>query len=185
MLHHDPAVGEMTLPGGPTKDEILAISLQKLGLQSGDLVVDIGCGTGKVAVHAAPFVRKVYAVDIREEAVRCTREEAARCKKSNIEISCEHGADLLMRLPHVDCAFIGGSRDLSRILTLLAEKQVRSVVVNAVLLSTLHEAITTMERLGIFREAVHVMVSRSTPLAGGLMFRPLDPVFIIVGGTSC
>jgi cobalt-precorrin-6B (C15)-methyltransferase len=185
MFYNNPDLGKMTLPGGPTKDEIMAISIHKLGLQSGDIFVDIGCGTGKVAVHAAPFVRKVYAVDIREEAVRCTCEETARCGMTNIEISCEHGADLLMRLPHVDCAFIGGSQDLSRILTLLAEKRVRSVVVNAVLLSTLYEAISTMERLGIFREAVHVMVSRSSPLGGGLMFRPLDPVFIIVGGFPC
>lgn len=175
----------MTLPGGPTKDEIMAISLQKLGLRSGDIVVDIGCGTGKVAVHAAPFVRKVYAVDIRDEAVACTREEASRCGVSNIEVSCEQGADLIMRLPHIDCAFVGGSRDLSRVLSLLAAKRVRSVVVNAVLLSTLHEAVSVMEELGIFREAVHVMVSRSSPLGGGLMFRPLDPVFIIAGGSPC
>jgi cobalt-precorrin-6B (C15)-methyltransferase len=185
MLHHDPAVGKMNLPGGPTKDEIMAISIQKLGLRSGDIFVDIGCGTGKIAVHAAPFVQKVYAVDIREEAVRCTREEMTRCGICTIEVSCEHGADLLMRLPHVDCAFVGGTRDLSLVLSLLAEKRVRSVVVNAVLLSTLHEAVSTMERLGIFREAVHVLVSRSSPLGGGLMFRPLDPVYIIVGGTPC
>ncbi len=185
MFYHNPAVGEMTLPGGPTRDEIMAVSLQKLGLRSGDIVVDIGCGTGKVAVHAAPFVQKVYAVDIREEAIACTREEVARCGISNIEVSCEHGADLIMRLPHIDCAFIGGSRDLSRVLSLLAGKQVRSVVVNAVLLSTLHEAVSTMEELGIFREVVQVMVSRSSALAGGLMFRPLDPVFIITGGAPC
>ncbi|NYT07782.1 MAG: methyltransferase domain-containing protein [Methanomicrobiales archaeon] len=175
----------MTLPGGPTKDEIMAISLQKLGLRRGDVLVDIGCGTGKVAVHAAPFVQQVYAADIRDEAVRCTREEAARCGITNIEVSREHGADLIMRLPHIDCAFVGGSRDLSRMLTLLAGKKVRSVVVNAVLISTLHEAVSAMEELGIFREAVHVMVSRSSPLGSGLMFRPLDPVFIIAGGAPC
>ena len=185
MSYHNPAVGEMTLPGGPTRDEIMAVSLQKLGLRSGDVMVDIGCGTGKVAVHAAPFVQNVYAVDIRDEAVACTRKEAVRCGLSNIEVSCEHGADLIVRLPRIDCAFIGGSRDLSRVLSLLAGKKVRSVVVNAVLISTLHEAVSVMEELGIFREAVQVMVSRSSPLAGGLMFRPLDPVFIIAGGSPC
>jgi cobalt-precorrin-6B (C15)-methyltransferase len=185
MFRENPVVGEMTLPGGPTKDEIMAVSLQKLGLRRGDIFVDIGCGTGTIAVNAAPFVQKVYAVDIREEAARETRNEAARRGLASIEVSCEHGADLIMRLPHIDCAFVGGSRDLSRVLRLLAGKRVRTVVVNAVLLSTLHEAVRVMEELGIFREAVHVMVSRSTPLAGDLMFRPLDPVFIITGGTPC
>lgn len=175
----------MNLPGGPTKDEIMAISFQKLGLRGGDVFVDIGCGTGKVTLHAAPLVEKVYAVDIREEAVRCTREEVARSGLTNIEISCEHGADLLRRLRRVDTAFVGGSRDLPEILALLAEKRVRSLVVHAVLLSTLTSAVAEMRRLAIFREAVHVMVSRSQPLAGDLMLKPLDPVYIIVGGTGC
>jgi cobalt-precorrin-6B (C15)-methyltransferase len=88
-------------------------------------------------------------------------------------------------LPHIDAAFIGGSRDLSRVLSLLFEKRVRSVVVNAVLLSTLHEAVSAMQELSMFKEVVHVSVSRSAPLAGGLLFRPLDPVYIIVGGCRC
>jgi len=175
----------MDLPGGPTKDEIMAISFQKLGLQGGDVFVDIGCGTGKVTVHAAPLVKKVYAVDLREEAVRCTREEITRSGLTNIEVSCENGVDLLKRIPRVDTAFIGGSRDLPEILALLAEKRVRSLVVHAVLLSTLTSAVAEMRRLSLFREAIHVNVARSQPLAGDLMFKPLDPVYIIVGGTGC
>jgi cobalt-precorrin-6B (C15)-methyltransferase len=175
----------MNLPGGPTKDEIMAISLQKLGLQGGDVFVDIGCGTGKVTVHVAPLVKKVYAVDLREEAVSYTREEITRSGLTNVEISCENGVDLLKRISRVDTAFIGGSRDLPEILALLAEKRVRSVVIHAVLLSTLSSAVAEMRRLSLFREVVHVMVSRSTPLAGDLMFKPLDPVYIIVGGTGC
>jgi cobalt-precorrin-6B (C15)-methyltransferase len=42
-----------------------------------------------------------------------------------------------------------------------------------------------MQQLSMFREVVQVMVSRSYPLAGSVIFRPLDPVFIIVGGSPC
>jgi len=43
-----------------------------------------------------------------------------------------------------------------------------------------------MQRLGIFREAVQVQAARSHQLAGSIMFRPVDPVYIIVGsGTAC
>jgi cobalt-precorrin-6B (C15)-methyltransferase len=175
----------MNLPGGPTKDEIMAVSLSKLGLLPGDIFADIGCGTGKIAVAAASRVHRVYAVDIRDEAVGCARERAMEQGVNNIEISCEHGADLVQRLPRVDAAFIGGSRDLCRVLGLLAEKKVRSVVVNAVLLSTLHEAVSVMQQLSMFQEVVQVMVARSSPLGDGIMFRPLDPVFIIVGGYPC
>jgi len=175
----------MSLPGGPTKDEIMAVSLAKLSLRSDDIMADIGCGTGTVAVEAARRVRKVFAVDLRPEAVAETRDLARSCGITNIEISSGHGADLVKSLPHIDAAFIGGSRDLSAVLSGLSEKNVRSVVVNAVLLSTLHEAVTTMQELSMFREVVHVAVSRTVPLAGGLMFRPIDPVYIIVGGCPC
>jgi cobalt-precorrin-6B (C15)-methyltransferase len=175
----------MSLPGGPTKDEIMAVSLAKLSLRESDIMADIGCGTGTVAVEAARTVRKVYAVDLREEAVAVTRDLARSCGITNLEASLGHGADLVKELPRIDAAFIGGSRDLSRVLSGLAEKHVRSVVVNAVLLSTLHEAVTTMQELAMFREVVHVSVSRSSPLGGGLMLRPLDPVYIIVGGGRC
>ena len=42
------------LAGGPTQDEILAVSLFKLDLRNTDTVLEIGCGTGKVSVAAAP-----------------------------------------------------------------------------------------------------------------------------------
>ena len=34
----------MRFKGGP-QDEVMAVSLQKLGLKKGDVVADIGCGT--------------------------------------------------------------------------------------------------------------------------------------------
>ncbi len=173
----------MRLPGGPTKDEIIAVSLAKLALLPDDIFADIGCGTGSVAVAAAPRVHKVYAVDIREEAVTCARRLAEEQGADNVEITREHGADLLRRIPRIDAAFVGGSQDLTSVIALLAEKKVRSVVVNAVLLSTLHEAVSAMQQVSIFREVVQVMVARSAPLGNGIMFRPLDPVFIIVGGS--
>jgi cobalt-precorrin-6B (C15)-methyltransferase len=173
----------MRLAGGPTKDEIMAVSLAKLSLLPGDVFADIGCGTGMVTVTAAPRVHKVYAVDIREEAVTSTRRLAGEQGVENIEITCENGVDLLRRVPRVDAAFIGGSHELTRVLELLAEKKVRSVVVNAVLLSTLHEAVSAMQQLSMFREVVQVLVARSVPLGKGIMFHPLDPVFIIVGGS--
>ncbi len=175
----------MNLPGGPTKDEILAVSLAKLALRPDDIFADIGCGTGRIAVSAAPSVKKVYAVDLRQEAVACSRQLAEEKGVDNIEISCENGVELLRRISRLDTAFVGGSRDLPLVLSLLAEKRVRTVVVNAVLLSTLSEAVTALQQLSIFREVVQVQVSRSSPLAGSIMFRPLDPVFVIVGGCPC
>jgi cobalt-precorrin-6B (C15)-methyltransferase len=62
----------------------------------------------------------------------------------------------------------------------------RTIVVNAVLLSTLSQAVATMQQLGILCEVVQVQVARSHEIAGSIMFKPIDPVYVIVGkGTEC
>jgi cobalt-precorrin-6B (C15)-methyltransferase len=43
-----------------------------------------------------------------------------------------------------------------------------------------------MQRLGIFREVIHVQVSRSYGIGKSIMFKPIDPVYVIVGtGAAC
>lgn len=172
----------MNLPGGPTKDEILAISLFKLNLKSSDHFMDIGCGTGKVSINAAPRVRKVSALDIREEAITLGKAEAERAGLTNIDFYHGNAAELIPLLPTPDCAFLGGSRDLTLVLPLLARRNVRTIVLNAVRLETIHSAITMMRDLGIFREAINVQVTHAGTLGTDLMWRPANPVTIIVGG---
>jgi cobalt-precorrin-6B (C15)-methyltransferase len=172
----------MGLSGGPTQDEVMAISLFKSGLKAGDSFVDVGCGTGKVSIEASRLARRVYSIDRRSEAIACTRSAAERAGASNIEILEGEAVDLLMGIGHTDCAFVGGSRDLVRVLETLAGIVSGNIVVNAVKLETLNEAISSMRRLGIFKEAVSVQVCRSYDIAGGTMFRPIDPVYVIVGG---
>ncbi len=174
----------MELSGGPTKDEVMAISLFKLGLLEGDIFADIGCGTGKISLAVSHRALKIYAIDRRKEAIDLARNKAQRIGAENISFFHSEAVDFLQTVDQLDCAFIGGSGNLERILRILHTLGTRSIVVNAVKVETLYLAITTMEQLGIFKEAVHVQVSRSSPLAGGTMFKPIDPVYIIVGGAS-
>lgn len=174
----------MGLSGGPTKDEVMAVTLAKLDLQPGDCFMDIGCGTGKIAIHAARQVAIVYAIDTRREAIEYARRETERAGVRNIKFLEGNAADLIPGLPGADAAFLGGSRDIDRILPLLAGSGVRSIVVNAVKIDTVTAAISLMQELGIFREAVLVQVSHANPIGTGYMWKPANPVAIIVGGTS-
>jgi len=177
-----PCPPEKPPTGGPTKDEVLAIAMQKLGLNQNDIFADIGCGTGKITCTAAPWVSHIHAIDIREEAYRWTKSELEKNSITNVTVHQGNAALVLASLEKLDAAFVGGSRDLADIIRQLALLQVRSVVITAVLLDTLHTAITTLKECNMFHEVIHIQVSKSVPLAGGLMLKPLDPVYIIQGG---
>ena len=174
------------LAGGPTQDEIMAVSLFKMGLRSTDTLLEIGSGTGKVSIAAASLVTKIYSVDKRPEAIEIARCAAQESSVDNIQFFCSDARDFLKSDRIYDCAFIGGTQYLSQILPVLAEKVRRTIVINAVLLNSLNQAVIIMQQLGIFCEVVQVQVTRSHEIAGSIMFRPIDPVYIIVGkGTAC
>jgi cobalt-precorrin-6B (C15)-methyltransferase len=175
-----------TLAGGPTQDEIMAVSLFKLGLRSTDTLLEIGCGTGKVSIAAARTVKKVFSVDKRPGAISLARDAAEKAGVRTIEFSCADALDFLTSDQIFDCAFVGGSQHLVQVLPLLAKKVRRTIVINAVLVSTLAQGVATMQQLGIFCEAVQVQVARSHGIAGSIMFKPIDPVYILVGkGFAC
>jgi cobalt-precorrin-6B (C15)-methyltransferase len=179
-------MGDTMPAGGPTQDEVMAISLYRMGLKPGDVVLDLGCGTGKVSIAMALFVQKVYAVDRRPEAIAYAKGAAEAAGVTNIEFFCGEASGFLKTAPVFDCAFVGGSRQIEMTLPVLAKKVRRVIVVNAVLVSTLATVMATMQHLGIFREAVHVQVARSHELGKSHMFKPVDPVYIIVGsGAAC
>ncbi|MCP1662395.1 MAG: methyltransferase domain-containing protein [Methanocalculus sp. MSAO_Arc1] len=172
------------LKGGPTQPEICAVAVDKLGVQKSDIAVDIGCGTGTVSIALAERAEHVYAIDIREEAIRVAQNAILTGGCSNITLVLGNATEFLEDLDEdeiIDVAFIGGTQDLETVLLALVERRVRSIVVNAVLLETAVLAISTMKRLGIFSEAVHLQVSRAHDLNGKTIFKPINPIYIITG----
>jgi putative AdoMet-dependent methyltransferase len=63
-----------------------------LGLDSSAAVLDMGCGTGAFAIHAAPHYRKIYAVDIARAMLCRARRKAKKAGLTNIEF--RHGGFL-------------------------------------------------------------------------------------------
>ncbi|MCK4269300.1 MAG: cobalt-precorrin-6Y C(15)-methyltransferase, partial [Methanogenium sp.] len=102
----------------------------------------------------------------------------------NIELITGEASEILKRVENPDCAFIGGSGNIETVLEILMRKGCKRVVINAVLLNTVTKAVNTLKKLGIFEEVVHVQVSSSYTLAGDIMLKPKNPVYIIVGRTK-
>lgn len=169
------------LKGGPTQDEVMAVSLFKLRINEGDVMADIGCGTGKISIHASDRCSRVYAVDRRVEAVEYAKQAIEAAEKENITLIHGEAGHVLDAIDALDCAFVGGSGDIETVLEKLTGIVRGRIVVNAVLLDTVSRTVRKMNELGIFAEALHMQVSRSHELVGDLMFKPINPVFIIVG----
>ncbi|MCQ1534155.1 precorrin-6Y C5,15-methyltransferase (decarboxylating) subunit CbiT [Methanosarcina sp. KYL-1] len=176
----------ISVSGGPTKPEIIAVSLFKLGLQDGDRFADVGCGTGSVSIAAARIARdlKIYAIDAREEALKATETNFRNFNVGNARLFAGEASEILGSeelIDSIDCAFVGGTKNIESVLENLVKKNARSIVVNAVRIETVVRTIEAMKKLGIFDEVVHVAVSRSAPIAGETMFKPENPVYIVAG----
>lgn len=181
--------------GGPTKPEVLAIALSKLDLRPEDTFLDIGCGTASVSIAAAKQCKdasiSVIAIDDRPEAVSTAKENISNFGLGGrirvVHGEAEHalndiyGVAMADMENMADCAFIGGSRNIEAVLDAVVSKVRRTVVVNAVRIETAARIITHMKKLGIFHEALHVQISKSSELAGETYFKPENPVYIIVG----
>jgi cobalt-precorrin-6B (C15)-methyltransferase len=168
----------MTLGGVPTKEEVLAIALFKLGLEKDDIVLDIGCGTGTVSLAVSKSTKKVVAIDRRKGAIDVA---SANIKGyENIELREGEAKALIPEIPSFNKAFVGGTGDLGEILNLI--KDCDRIVLNAARIEVASMAITVMKNLEIFKEALVINVAKSYDLAGGIAFKPLNPVFMVVGG---
>lgn len=171
----------MLYPSGtPTQPEIIAIALSKLGIKPGEVFVDIGCGSGSVSMAAAGFAKRVFAIDSREDAILATSANIKEHGINNIYV-LKGDAEKLLHDIDFDCAFIGGSKNIEQILRILIKAQARFVV-SAVRVETVAIAQDIMKEKKVFRELLQIQLSRGNELAGGTMFKPENPVFLIVGG---
>lgn len=171
----------MLYPSGtPTQPEIISVALSKLGVKSTDVFADIGCGSGSVSINAARLVKHVYAIDSRDEAVRAAIDNIRECGITNAMVLKGEASELLRELD-IDCAFMGGSKNIEQVLAVTINRIPRFVV-SAVRLETAAYALNVMKESNRFKELLQIQISRGSELAGGTMLKPENPVFLIVGG---
>ncbi|MYV96634.1 methyltransferase domain-containing protein, partial [Streptomyces sp. SID1034] len=92
-------------PGEST--DLRAAQLARLGPRVGDLVWDIGCGSGALSTEAARFGAAVIAVDTDAEA--CSRTESA-ARRFGVQVQVVRGRapHVLESLPEPDVVRVGG-----------------------------------------------------------------------------
>jgi precorrin-6Y C5,15-methyltransferase (decarboxylating) len=167
--------------GQITKAEVRAISLARLAPRSGDIVWDVGAGSGSVSLEAAAFCSPgmVYAVERRAEQRACIAENIARFGARNVQVVEGEAPSALAELPDPDGVFIGGSGGSLREIIKVTRTRLRPggrLVINLATLETLHEATST---LGIPYEVAQVSIARGVPTQGATRLAALNPVFVL------
>lgn len=164
-----------------TKSEVRAVALAWLGPGPGDLVWDIGAGSGAVAIEAARLGAAVIAIDA--DPAQCDRVRANAAQHGvPVEVVRGGASAVLPGLPDPDAVFVGGGGPLLGGIVQVAAHRVRRVVVIT---------LATVERVGpicqlldtanLHVEGAQLAAARLTPFASGTRLAAVNPVFLLSG----
>lgn len=166
-----------------TKKEVRVLSLQALCLHEKSVVWDIGTCTGSVAIEAAKMAREgaVFAIEKNAHDIEICQKNM---KKFRADFTLVHGRapEQLEQFPDPDAVFIGGTagslRDIVAVCCARLKKGGR-IVVNAVTIETLYEAMEAFRQYGYHADILLAQFSRSKPILQLTRFDALNPIYII------
>lgn len=164
--------------GQITKREIRAATLSSLGPRRGELLWDIGAGSGSVAVEwmlADPSMRAI-AIEARADRAARIRRNAAAFGVPGLQVIEGEAPLALGGLDTPDAIFIGGGVSDPGVLdTAIAALRPRGrLVANGVTLAT--ELLLNGHYARLGGELIRIAVTRAEPLGGTVIWRPAMPV---------
>jgi precorrin-6B C5,15-methyltransferase / cobalt-precorrin-6B C5,C15-methyltransferase len=173
--------------GQITKADVRALSLVRLRVRPGDVVWDVGAGSGSVSIEAAGLCAPsgvVYAIEYRPDQQACIAENIDRFGVVNVVRVPGEAPAALADLPDPDGVFVGGSggRVESILETTLARLRPGGrLVLNMATLEGVHAATTLLGGRGIPFDLVQVSIARATTVGvgAGTRLAPQNPVFIV------
>jgi precorrin-6Y C5,15-methyltransferase (decarboxylating) len=164
-----------------TKAEVRALALARLGPGTGDLVWDVGTGSGSVAVECARFGAAVVAVDRDPEECARARANAAR-HGVRVEVREGEAPEALRALPDPDAAFVGGAGEaVLEVVDAVAARTRRSVVATLAMLERVVPAAERLAASGWEVETTMLHAARVRGVAGLHRLAGLNPVFVVAG----
>ncbi len=167
--------------GMVTKAEVRALALARLGPGLGDLVWDVGAGSGSVGVECARLGAAVLAVE-RDPAAR--RLVAANAARHGVGVTVVAGSapEALEGLPEPDAVFVGGTGGaLEGVCKLVAVRARRAVVLALAGIERVVPAASLLAEGGLEVETVLLQASRVRGVGGLHRLVPVNPVFLVSG----
>ncbi|MEU6230160.1 precorrin-6y C5,15-methyltransferase (decarboxylating) subunit CbiE [Streptomyces sp. NPDC047042] len=168
-----------------TKFEVRALALARLGPRLGDLVWDVGAGSGSVAVECARLGAAVVAVEKTADGAERVRANAAAhgVDVRVVEGVAPDGLPGAAELDDPDAVFIGGGgRELPSIVAACARRARRTVVVAMAALDRVPAVREALTGAGLDCDGVLLQSSRLAPLPGEVTrLAATNPVFLLWG----
>ena len=169
-----------------TKEEVRAVQISKARLNPGQLVYDIGCGSGSISIEAAIQVEssgKVLAIDYDENAIKLTKKNIDKFNLSNISVIFGNAKEKIAELEQADTIFVGGTGgDTAEIVELCQDKLKTGgrIVIGIILIETLYAVLQILEKLEFSSvDITQVTISKSRKTSTGTMMLARNPVAII------
>lgn len=166
-----------------TKREVRLITLAQLAIRDGDVVWDIGAGSGSVAIEAAQLTPegRVYAIEVDPEGVAICEGNIRTHGTDNVRVIAGRAPEALAELEPPDAVFVGGSKGSMTDIIDTALHRLRPggrLVANAITLENAGEIYQAMRGRGLCPDVTLLQVSRSAPLARYLRYEALNPIQI-------
>jgi precorrin-6Y C5,15-methyltransferase (decarboxylating) len=169
MFEHD---------GQITKREVRAMTVSALAPRRGEVLWDIGAGSGSVAIEwmLCDLANRGVAVERRPERAARIARNAAALGVPGLEIVEGSAPEALAGLPRPDAIFVGGGASVGGLLDQLFEALAPGgrLVVNAATLEGQAELAGQFQRRG--GDLVQVNIARADPVGRFHAWRPAMPV---------
>lgn len=168
-----------------TKQEIRILTLAKARIGAGDVVYDIGAGTGSLSIEAALQAENghVYAIERKSEGIALIQQNAEKFGVENLTVVQQEAPEGMEALPACNVVLIGGSGShLEEILAAVDRKLVQGgrILLNCITVQTLASCIAYMRRNERYSyEAIQVQVNRLRQVGPYDMAEAINPIYIV------
>ncbi|MBX3577942.1 MAG: precorrin-6y C5,15-methyltransferase (decarboxylating) subunit CbiE [Rhizobiaceae bacterium] len=164
--------------GQITKREVRAVTLSALAPRRGELLWDVGAGSGSVGIEWMLADPSVRAVAVEADPVRAARigRNAERFGVPGLDVVEGRAPDVLPALPSPDAIFIGGGGSDEGVLdtAMAALKHGGRLVANAVTLEM--EQVLLHARASLGGELTRIGIARAEPVGSMIGWRSAMPV---------
>jgi precorrin-6Y C5,15-methyltransferase (decarboxylating) len=164
--------------GQLTKREIRAVTLSTLAPRGGELLWDVGAGSGAIGIEwlLAHPANRAIGIEAREDRLRSARANAQALGVPHYDVRLGTAPESLQELPPPDAVFVGGGASREGVIDAVwqALPPGGRLVINAVTLET--EAVLIARQVRHGGVLLRLAVERAGPVGGRTGWRAAMPV---------